>query len=245
MKDVSYMNGKTEAIVMLNETIKFDSERHYTISDKDVKIVGMRTIRKVGMFPGPTRRSLEEDTVPVPIRRPVEEDTVPVHTQRPVEEDTVPVHKRRPVEEDIVPVPTRRPVEEDTVPVHKRRPVEEDTVPVPIRRPEEEDMVAVPTRRSLEEDMVLVPTKKSEDTPVEMDRVHVAIQGSEDLHKEKTDCATGSRAPVPHCPSPEESNVTELVRCPPEKGDAARFEIVSAKLFFENCHRRYQVDWSL
>ena len=235
MKDVRYMNGKTEAIVKLNETIKFDSERHYTISDKDVKIVGMRTIRKVGMFPGPTRRSLEEDTVPVPIRRPVEEDTVPVHTQRPVEEDTVPVHKRRPVEEDIVPVPTRRPVEKDTVPVHKRRPVEEDTVPVPIRRPEEEDMVAVPTRRSLEEDMVLVPTKKSEDRPVEMDRVPVAIQGSEDLHKEKTDCATGSRAPVPRCPSPEESNVTELVRCPPEKCDLLKVMLPDLKSSLPNC----------
>ena len=176
-----------------------------------------------------------EDKVPVHTRRAVEEDTVPVPTRRSLEEDTVPVPTRRSVEEDMVTVSTRRSLEEDTVSVPTRRPVEEDTVPVPMRRPEEEDMVTVPTRRSLEEDMVLVPTEKSDDRPVEKDKVPVAIQGSEFLHKEKTNCATGSRAPVPRCPSPEESNVTELVRCSPVKQDLLRMLLPYLQSSLPNC----------
>ena len=219
MKDVRYMNGKTEAIVKLNETIKFDSKILCTISDKDVKIVGMCTKRKVY---GPRRRSVEEDTVPVPKHRYVEEDTVPVPTRRSVAKETVPVPTRRSVEKDTFPVPTQRPVEADMVPVPTRRPVEEDTVPVPTRRP-------------VEVDMVLVPTRKPEDRPVEKDKDSVPIQGSEDLHKEKTDCATGSRAPVPRCPSPEESNVTELVRYQSVKQDLLSMLLPHLQSSLPNC----------
>ena len=139
--DVQYMNDKTEAIVKLNETIKFESERRYTISDKDVKIVGIR----------------------------------------------------------------------------KKR-----TVPLPIRR-------------SIKEGMVHVPRKKLENRSVIKDKVPVAIPGSEDLHKEKTDCAAGPRAPVPRCPSPEESNVTELVRCPSEKQELLRMLLPHLQQSLPNC----------
>ena len=307
VEDVRYMNGKTEAIVKLNETIKFDSEIFCTISDKDVKIVGLHTKCKItdhtrrhmekDMIPVPTRRpveevmedptekdhterSLEECIVPDPTRRSVEEDPtrrsleeyiVPIPTQRPVEEvmedPTEDDHTQRSLEEYIVPDPTQRPVEEvmedpieddhtqrsleeyivpDPTPTpveevmedpmeddHTRRSPEEYIVPVPTRMPVEEVMEEDHTRRSLEEDMVPVPTRQPEDRSVEKNNVP-ALPGSEDLHKEKTDCAAGPRAPAPPCPSPEESNVTELVRCSPMKCNLLKVMLPDLQLFLPN-----------
>ncbi|KAI0240846.1 hypothetical protein LSAT2_008351 [Lamellibrachia satsuma] len=65
--------------------------------------------------------------------------------------------------------------------------------------------------------------------------VPVAIQGSEDFHKEKTDCAADSRAPAPRCPSPEESNVTGLVRCSPMKCDLLKVMLPDLQSSLPNC----------
>ena len=74
VKDVRYMNRKTEAIIKLNKTIKFNSEALCTISDTDVKIVSMHTKRipedkptQMDKVNFPTQST---DLIPVPTRRP-------------------------------------------------------------------------------------------------------------------------------------------------------------------------------
>ena len=74
VENTEYKNHKTEAIIMLDEIIPFDSEKTCTISDRVIKIIPLRTTCKPGRSFPPTRMGTQYQ----PEKRAVEKGTPPV-----------------------------------------------------------------------------------------------------------------------------------------------------------------------